>query len=100
MSIFRDESHLLLRDAGIGHDLAAEMIEDLNHPYWAGAELEEQIRGFLGKRYTELKQATEQIHGQVAEFDSQISRLEDSNESSNHGKVSFTHLILVTLKHW
>jgi hypothetical protein len=88
MSIFRDESQLLLHDAGIDHDLAAEMFDDYSHHYWAGADLDDQIRGFLGKKYLELKQATEHIHEQVAKFDEELSRLEDSDESPSRGKVS------------
>lgn len=88
VSIFRDESQLLLQDAGVDPDAAAQMMTDYSHHSWTGADLEEQISSFVDKRYPEMKQVTEEIHGQVANFDGELSKLEDSGELSNRGKVS------------
>ncbi|KAK4153806.1 hypothetical protein C8A00DRAFT_15004 [Chaetomidium leptoderma] len=88
MSIFRDESQLLLQDAGVERDLAAELLEDYSHDYWAGADLEDQIRSFLGKKYIEVKQTTEHIQAQVTQFDIDLSALEEPDDSSSRGKVS------------
>lgn len=88
MSIFRDESQLLLQDAGVDPNFAAEMMADYSHHFWTGAGLEEQIRSFVDKRYPEMKQVTEEIHGQVDNIDAELSKLEDSGETSNRGKVS------------
>jgi hypothetical protein len=88
MSIFRDESQLLLQDAGVDPNFAAQMMSDYNHHFWTGADLEKQISSFTDKRYPEMKQVTEEIHGQVANFDAELSKLEDSGESSTRGKVS------------
>lgn len=88
MSIFRDESQLLVQDAGINPDIAAEMLEDYYHEYWACPDLEFQIQGFLGKRYLDLKEVTEQVHTQVAAFDRDLSSLERPDQPSSKGKVS------------
>lgn len=87
MSIFRDESQLLIQDAGIGPDLAAEMLEDHSHEHWTSPNLELQIQKFIGKRYLDLKEVTEQVHTQVAAFDLDLSALEGSDQPSSKGKV-------------
>jgi hypothetical protein len=88
MSIFRDESQLLLQDAGVDPDSAAQMMNDYSHHFWAGADLEEQISSFADKKYPDMKQITGEIHSQVANYDAELSKLEDSGESSSRGKVS------------
>jgi hypothetical protein len=99
-SIFRDESQLLIQDAGVDCDLAAEMLEDHSHEHWTGAGLEEQIQTFLGKKYLEVKEVVEQVHGQIEKFDRDLSSLEESDESSSRGKVSLhTHLLLMEYRY-
>ncbi|KAH6640131.1 hypothetical protein F5144DRAFT_609192 [Chaetomium tenue] len=88
MSIFRDESQLLIQDAGIGPDLAAEMLEDHSHEHWTSPDLEFQIQKFIGKRYPDLKEVTEQVHTQVATFDRDLSALEGSDQPSSKGKLA------------
>ncbi|KAH6843468.1 hypothetical protein B0I37DRAFT_218296 [Chaetomium sp. MPI-CAGE-AT-0009] len=88
VSIFRDESHLLVQDAGVDPDLAAEMLEDHNHEHWTSPDLEFQIQSFLGKRYLGLKEITEQIHAQVAALDLDLGTLEDSDQPSSKGKLA------------
>ncbi len=89
VSIFRDESQLLLHNAAVDPDLAAVMLDDYNHEHWASTDLDDQIRQFLGKKHSEVKQVAEQIRDQIAKFDQDLSKLEaDSDEESGHGKVS------------
>ena len=89
VSIFRDESQLLLHNAAVDPDLAAVMLDDYNHKHWTSADLDDQIRHFLGKKHSEVKQVAEQIRDQIAKFDQDLSKLEaDSDEESSNGKVS------------
>ncbi len=89
VSIFRDESQLLLHNAAVDPDLAAVMLDDYNHEHWASADLDDQIRHFLGKKHAEVKQVAEQICDQIAKFDHELSKLEaDSDEELSYGKVS------------
>jgi hypothetical protein len=90
VSIFRDESQLLLLDAGVDRNLAAEMLEDFSHEQWVDQGLERQIQAFLDTKYPEVKQVTEQIRDQITHFDIELSNLEEpeSTESSSRGKVS------------
>ncbi len=95
VSIFQDESQLLLQNAGVDPDLAAVMVDDYNHEDWSGDDLDAQIRHFLGKRYSEVKQVAEQIHDQIAKFDHDLSKLEaDPDEVSRNSEVS------LALKGW
>lgn len=90
MSIFQDETQLLLQDAGVDHDLVAQMLDDFHHEDWSGTELDSQIRDFLGRKYAELKQTAEQIRDHVTEFNANLRFHEDPDErSSDSGKVSF-----------
>ncbi|KAK4119060.1 hypothetical protein N657DRAFT_320617 [Parathielavia appendiculata] len=91
VSIFRDESQLLLQDAGVDRDMAADMVQDYSHSQWTRPALECQIRAFLDKKYPEVKQVTEEIRDQIANFDKELSNLEDStDESSDRGKAAVT----------
>ncbi|KAK3291113.1 uncharacterized protein B0H64DRAFT_435993 [Chaetomium fimeti] len=88
MSIFRDESHLLVQDAGIDPDLAAEMVEDQNHEHWTSPDLEFQIQNFLAKRYLGLKGVAEQIYSQVEALSRDLDVIEDSDHPSSKGKLA------------
>lgn len=89
VSIFRDESQLLLHNAGVDPDLAAVMLDDYSHEHWASADLDDQIRRFMGKKYDEVKQVAEQICDEITKFEQELSKLDaDSGEESRHGKVS------------
>ncbi|KAK4233259.1 hypothetical protein C8A03DRAFT_39047 [Achaetomium macrosporum] len=91
MSLFRDEYELLLQDAGIEHNTASQMLDDLNREDWAGLDLDDQIRNFLGKRYDEWKRTAEQIYNQVSNLDTELSLLEDSDYGlSERGKLAVT----------
>jgi len=88
VSIFRDESQLLLQGAGVEPDLATEMLDDHSHGNWTDAGLDDQIRCFLGRKYAEVKDVSGQIHDQVTHLDVILGSLEDSDEDSGRGKVS------------
>lgn len=88
MSIFLDESQLLLQHAGVDADLAAELLGNYGHEQWAEPALECQIQAFLDRKYLEVKQVTEEIYNQITEFGEELSNLEGSTETSSRGKVS------------
>jgi hypothetical protein len=89
MLIFRDEYQLLLRDAGIGHAIASQMLNGLDNEDWTGLDVDEEIKAFLGTRYDEEKRTAEQIYNQVSHLDAELSSLEDSDDgTSERGKVS------------
>ncbi len=88
MSIFQDESELLLRHAGVDTGLAGEMLADYGHGSWQGQDLDVRLKSFLGRKYDDVKQVAEDIRDQVAGFDDELSKLGNSDESSGHGKVS------------
>jgi hypothetical protein len=88
MSIFRDESQLLVQDAGINPDLAAEMLENHYHEHWTSPDLEFHIQKFLGKKYLDLKEATELVHTQVTAFEQGLSSLERPDQPSSNGKLA------------
>jgi len=94
MSIFRDESELLLRDAGVETRLAADMLDDYDHGSWQGEDLDAQLGSFLGRKYGDIKQVAEEIRDQVAEFDDDLSKLENPDEPSGRGKVSLAPCLL------
>jgi hypothetical protein len=88
MSIFQDESQLLVQDAGINPDLAAEMLENHYHEHWTSPDLELHIQKFLGKKYLDLKEVTELVHTQVTAFEQGLSSLERPDQPPSNGKVS------------
>jgi len=86
MSIFQDESHILLKNAGIDPDLVREMMDDFEHHLWISTEVEDQIRAFLGKKYDEVEETSRQVNDQIIELESKLARFND--ESKRRGKVS------------
>ena len=85
MTIFRDESELLLKEAGVDFEMVEDMVDDFTHEDWNSEEVEHRIKGFLGRRYEEFKTISQEIVEQVRAFHEELSVLEDDSE--RHGKV-------------
>lgn len=84
--IFRDQSQLLLQQAGVEESLAVSLLDDLEHHGWDSADLETCLRKYLGPKYSNVRRASERIQKQINEFDEELSKLEDSDSGSS--KVS------------
>ncbi|KAK5653228.1 hypothetical protein OQA88_9127 [Cercophora sp. LCS_1] len=86
ISVFRDESQLLLQSAGIQRGIAARMVHDCSHEHWAAANLEQCIQDHLGDKYIEVKETSERIANQIGKIEDLLQRLEteDSSRSSLH----------------
>ncbi|KAK1754017.1 hypothetical protein QBC47DRAFT_325149 [Echria macrotheca] len=87
-SIFQDESHILLQNAGIDPDLVREMMDDFNHEDWTSADVDSQIRSFLGEKYDEVQETSRQVNAQFLELESKLECFEE--ESRKRGKLSET----------
>ncbi|GAB1319997.1 hypothetical protein MFIFM68171_10207 [Madurella fahalii] len=85
ISVFRDESQLLLQDAGIGYLLAARMLRDFSHAEWTAGIVEQKIQQHMGQKYIEAKEATERIGNHIADIESLFGRLD--TEEAGRGKV-------------
>ncbi|KAK4097714.1 hypothetical protein N658DRAFT_265360 [Parathielavia hyrcaniae] len=90
LSNFRDECQLLLQDARVLPDIAAQMVDDDSHDHWAGDDLECQIRDSLGRKYLEVQEVTKEIRDQITKMDEELSVFDRSAESSETSKVSVT----------
>jgi len=88
--IFRDQSQLLLQQAGVQGSLAVSLLDDLEHHGWDSAELETCLRKYLGPKYSNVQRASERIQKQINEFDQELSKLEDVSDSGS-SKVSQQH---------
>ncbi|KAK4144172.1 uncharacterized protein C8A04DRAFT_28074 [Dichotomopilus funicola] len=86
VSIFRDDSQLLLQDAGIDPDLAAEMLENDNHEEWQGPAVESRIQEFLGRKYDEVQRVTADVCQHIKDLDAELSNLEDTARSTDSSK--------------
>ncbi len=91
VSIFCHDSQLLLQDAGVDPDLAAEMLDDYSHDEWGGPAVENLIQEFLGRKYLEVKRVAEEIRDHITELDVELSSLEDSAGSADRGMVSTSY---------
>lgn len=76
VSVFRDESQLLLQATGIQRGLAAKMIHDYSHESWTVKHLEQDIQEYLGEKYTEVKEVGERIRDQLGKVEDILGRLE------------------------
>ncbi len=86
--IFRDESQLLLQQAGVDETLAISLLDDLSHNHWDSEELESQLRKYLGRKYVDIKHTGEQINKQIEEIDEELSKLEDPSSDVERNKAS------------
>jgi hypothetical protein len=85
ISVFRDESQLLLQEAGIEYHLAASMLRDFSHAQWTAGDVEHKIQQHLGQKYIEAKEVTERIGNHIAKVESLLGRLD--TEDAGRGRV-------------
>ena len=92
ISVFRDESQLLLQSAGIQRGLAARMVHDYSHEHWTAGSLEQCIREHLGDKYTEVKETGEHISDQIGKIEVLLNRLESEEGSPGSVRLPYSFL--------
>ncbi|ETS76402.1 hypothetical protein PFICI_11789 [Pestalotiopsis fici W106-1] len=70
--VFLDECHLLLQEIVDPADVVF-MIEEPDNPLWSSAQLDEQIKTYLGRRHDDFKDVMQDIHDIIMSLDKELS---------------------------
>ncbi|KAI0411365.1 hypothetical protein F5X98DRAFT_383849 [Xylaria grammica] len=71
--IFLDECHLLLQQVADPDDVVF-MLEDGQSELWSDPNLDQKLKGHLGRQYKNLKELMEEINDQVKSLDGGLNR--------------------------
>lgn len=64
------------------------MVENTNHAGWSSAELDGQIKTYLGRKYNNFKKTVEEIQGYIQILNDSLGGTEAGDASESEVKVS------------